>query len=70
MTAKTDTAAITTTPNAIAKSTAAGANVENLRQLLLAHLTGAALLVKQIIALTPSGDSQLTALNTLLAELL
>ncbi len=70
MTAKSDAAAIVTTANAKALSTAAGANVENLRQLLFAHLTGAAILVKQIIALTPSGDANFSALNTLLAEIL
>ena len=70
MTAKTDAAAIVTTANAKNLSTAAGANVENLRQLLLAHLTGAAILTKQIISLTPSGDANLTALNNLLTELL
>ena len=70
MTAKTDAAAIVTTANAKALSTAAGSNVENLRVLLLAHLTGAALQVKQIIALTPSGDANMSALAALLAELL
>jgi hypothetical protein len=70
MTSKTDTQAISTTANAAKLSTAAGANVENLRQLLLAHLTGAAILVKQIIALTPSGDANLSALNAILTGLL
>lgn len=70
MTAKADTAAVTTTANAKAKSVAAGANVESLRQQLLLQLADAANLTKQIIALTPSGDANLSALNALLAELL
>jgi hypothetical protein len=69
MTAKTDTAAIATTTNAKNLSTAAGANVENLRQLLLVRINETLVLVKQIIALTPNGDSNLTALNAILTEL-
>jgi hypothetical protein len=70
MTAKTDAAAISTTVNATKLSTAAGANVENLRAHLLVKLNDAAIAVKQIIALTPSGDANLSALNAILTELL
>ncbi len=69
MTATTDAKAITTTANAKKLSTTSGANVEVLRQQLLLTLNDAVIQLKQLTALTPSGDANLTALNNLLSEI-
>ena len=72
MTAKTDAKAATTntTATAQAASTKAGANVTNLMQHLQLKIDEIQVLVRQIIAITPNGDANLTALNNLLSELL
>jgi hypothetical protein len=69
MTAKSDAAAIAMTPNALKLSFGEGASVGQLQANLVLKLQEARTLVAQIIALTPGGDSQLSALNAILAEL-
>jgi hypothetical protein len=70
MTVKSDAAAITPTANARAVIQSKGANVDNLMLLIQQHAIELQALVKQVIALHPGGDANLTALNNLLAELL
>jgi hypothetical protein len=69
MTATTDARAITPTANATKLSTAAGASVAQLMTSLLLNLAEVQIKLKTIIALTPSGDANLSALNALMAEL-
>jgi len=69
MTAIIDSKAITHTATAKVASSKSGADIAALQAHLTLKLSEAKTLVAQIIALTPSGDANLTALNTLLAEL-
>ena len=69
MAALTDVKAIATTAAAKAASAKKGAPVDALMQTLQLQIIEIQRLLRQIIALTPSGDANLTALNTLLAEL-
>jgi hypothetical protein len=69
VTALADTRAITPTANAVKLSTAAGASVAALMVNLQQKLVEVRQLLAIIIALTPNGDSQISALNALLAEL-
>jgi hypothetical protein len=69
VTAKSDAAAITMTPNALKLGFGEGASVAQLQANLVLKLQEARTLVSQIIGLTPGGDANLSALNSLLAEL-
>jgi hypothetical protein len=65
-------AAVTLTANAKAVGEAAGVNLASLQTQLDSHLVEAAILLKQIIALHPSGGgdaANLTALQNLLVSL-
>ena len=70
MPAKTNASAITPTVGAKAASVKAGAELTALHSHLQIKLGETAALVRQIIALTPGGDANISALNALLAELL
>lgn len=69
MTATADTKAVTVTTNAKTAAIKAGTDIVGLQNHLILKLAEAQVILKQIIALTPSGDANLTALNSLLAEL-
>jgi hypothetical protein len=69
MTALTDIKAVTPTANAKSAIQAKGAQVGDLMMLLQQHAIEMQMLIKQVIALTPSGDATLTALSNILAEL-
>jgi hypothetical protein len=69
-TVKTDIAAITPTPNARAVAQAKGSDIAGLMLLLQTHAVEMQAIVKQVIALHPTGDANLTALNAVLTELL
>lgn len=71
MTALTDAKAITPTTTARSAAKSSGTDADQLMTLLRSHLVDIQLLVKQIIALTPTSETALlTSLNTLLSELL
>jgi hypothetical protein len=73
MTIKAETVAIVPTANAAAVVQAKGANINGLMQLLQGHAVDMQTLVKQIIALHPSGGgdaANLTALSAILTELM
>ncbi len=69
MTVLVDTKAITPTATAKAAISAKGADVTGLMLNMQTKIVELQIVVKQIIALHPAGDANLTALNTLLAEL-
>jgi hypothetical protein len=69
MTALADIKAITPTNTAKASISAKGADVTALMVLVQQHVIELRALISQIIALHPSGDSNLTALNAILSEL-
>jgi hypothetical protein len=69
MTALTDIKAVTPTANAKAVVSAKGADVSALMAAALLKAAELKVLVAQIIALHPAGDANLTALNSILAEL-
>ncbi len=69
MTAITDIKGVTPTATAKAAAQKTGANVADLMQVAQQHALELRALLSQIIALTPSGDANLTALNSILAEL-
>jgi hypothetical protein len=70
MTVKSEVAAIAPTPNAKAVVSTRGADIGGVMQLLQQHAVDLQILVKTVIALHPTGDANLTALNNILAELL
>jgi hypothetical protein len=70
MTVRADAAAITPTNTAKAAIQAKGTDVNGLMTLFQTRAVELQILLRQIIALTPSGDANLTALNNLLSELL
>jgi hypothetical protein len=61
----------TVSPTANAKSVvvAAGTNLPQLFALVDQHVIDLRILLKQVIALHPAGDANLTALNNVLSEL-
>ena len=69
MTALSDIKAVAPTANAKASVQAKGADVTALMAAALLKAAELKVLVAQIIALHPSGDANLTALNSILAEL-
>jgi hypothetical protein len=69
MTVKTDAAAISPTNTAKASIQAKGTDVSGLMTLFQTRVVELQILLKQIIALTPNGDANLAALNSLLGEL-
>jgi hypothetical protein len=69
MTALSDIKAVAPTANAKAVVSAKGADVTALMAAALLKAAELKVLVAQIIALHPSGDANLTALNSILAEL-
>jgi hypothetical protein len=73
MTVKAEVVAITPTANAIGVVSAKGSNITGLMLLLQQHAVEMQILIKQVIALHPSGGgdaANLTALNNILSELL
>jgi purine nucleoside phosphorylase len=70
MTVKADVAAIAPTANAKAVIQTKGVQVTDLMALLQQHAVRMQAIVRQVIALTPSGDANLTALNNIPSELL
>jgi len=72
MTALTDLRAITLTANATKVGHAAGTNLPALTALAQQHVVELEIILKQIVAIHPSGGgdaSNLSALNAVLAEL-
>jgi hypothetical protein len=69
MTVRADAASILPTANAKAVFSAKGTDNAALMTLFQTHVTELQALLKTIIALTPSGDANLTALSSLLNEL-
>jgi hypothetical protein len=69
MTALSDIKAVAPTANAKASVQAKGADVTALMAAATLKAAELKVLVAQIIALHPAGDANLTALNTILAEL-
>jgi hypothetical protein len=69
MTALSDIKAVAPTANAKASVQAKGADVTALMAAATLKAAELKVLVAQIIALHPSGDANLTALNSILAEL-
>jgi hypothetical protein len=69
-TVKSDIVAIVPTANAKAVVQAKGAQITDLTTLLQQHAIELQVIVRQVIALTPTGDANLTALNNLLSELM
>ena len=69
MTALSDIKAVAPTANDKAVVSAKGADVTALMAAALLKAAELKVLVAQIIALHPSGDANLTALNSILAEL-
>jgi hypothetical protein len=69
MAATADSRAITHTVQARKASQAIGVDISGLQIQLALKLDEAKALLKQIIALAPGGDANLTALNTLLSQL-
>lgn len=72
VTIKAEVVAITPTANAQAVVQAKGANIAGLMLLLQQHAIEMQILIKQVIALHPTGGdaANLTALNNILSELL